>query len=119
MVCAAPATISSLLLLLVLLAGLGRWELPALLAWLAAAAALCTRPGERLAVRLACRFRGPGRAELTALTPLWTAALRHAGVGDGEIDLYVYRDPQKTPSPSAGAASRSAAESSKPSAPDG
>jgi STE24 endopeptidase len=94
MVCAAPAMISSLLLLLVLLAGLGRWELPALFAWLAAAAALYTRPGERLAVRIACRFRRSGPADVAALTPVWTAALRHAAVAVAEVDLYVYQAPQ-------------------------
>ncbi len=111
--------IGSLLLLLVLLAGLGRWELPALFAWLAAAAALCTRPGERLAVRLACRFRRPGPAELTALTPVWTAALRHAGVAVAEVDLYVYRDPQPNALTVGRRSIAPAGESSKFIAPDG
>lgn len=89
----APAVIGSLLLLVVLLAPLGPWELPALLGWLGSAAALRARSGERLAARLSFGFRRPTPAESTVLAPLWAAALRRAGVEATEVDLYVFESP--------------------------
>ena len=89
----APPMFGSLLLLVVLLAPLGPWELPALLGWLGSAAALRATSGERLAARLSFGFRRPTRAESAVLASVWAAALRRAGVDATEIDLYVYRSP--------------------------
>ncbi len=88
---ALPAAVGSLLLLLVLLGGLGPWEGPVLLAWLAGGAATLTRPGERAAVRLCCGFRRPTSAQADALRPVWTAAISRAGIPAGDVDLYVKR----------------------------
>src|SRR5580765_3895952 len=90
-VASVPAMFGSLCLLLVLLGFLGRWEPVALLAWLASAAAVFTRPGERLAVRAALGLRRPGRRQSDALAPVWAKALATAGFGAHQVDLYVQR----------------------------
>lgn len=90
-VTALPAMVGSLLLLVVLAGGLGRWEALVLLGWLAAGAALFTASGERLAVRVGCGFRRPSAAQAVALAPLWAAALRQSGIAADGVDLYVKR----------------------------
>jgi STE24 endopeptidase len=90
-VASVPAMFGSLCLLLVLLGFLGRWEPVAMLAWLASAAAVFTRAGERLAVRAALGLRRPGRWQSDALAPVWAKALAAAGYGAEEVDLYVQR----------------------------
>jgi STE24 endopeptidase len=86
-----PAMVGSLLLLLILFGWMGQWEGLVLLGWLASGAAVFTRMGERAAVAAGCGFRRPSRAQLAALGPVWSAALDQAGVGVGEVDLYVQR----------------------------
>jgi STE24 endopeptidase len=81
--------VGSLLLLLVLLAGLGRWEGLLLLGWLGAGAMVLRPAGERLAVRIACGFRRPTTHQMTFLSPVWAAALQRAGTPAGDVDLYV------------------------------
>jgi len=98
---AAPA-MGSLLLLGVLLAGLGPWQGPALLGWPVCGLALLSGRGERLAVRLGCGLRPPGRAERDALGPVWRAALRRCALDPAEVVLYV----QRCPGPNAYAAGR-------------
>jgi STE24 endopeptidase len=89
----APAMVGSLLLLLVLLAGLGRWEGLLLLGWLGSGAMLLRPAGERLAVRVACGFRRPTADQEALLSHVWTAALQRAGTSAGDVDLYVrHRD---------------------------
>ncbi len=83
--------VQPLLLLLVLFGGLGAWEGPALLAWLAGGAVALTRPGERAAVRLCCGFGRPTRAQADALRLVWAAALGRAGIPAGGVDLHVKR----------------------------
>jgi STE24 endopeptidase len=86
---AAPAMAGSLLLLLVLFGWLGQWEALVLLAWLASAAAVFTRVGERIAVRVGCGFRRPTWTQKVLLEPVWTDALRRCGLNADEVDLYV------------------------------
>jgi STE24 endopeptidase len=81
--------VGSLLLLLVLFGWLGEWEPVALLAWMASGAAVFSRVGERLAVRVGAGFRRPTRAQSALLAPAWSAALARCGVSAGEVDLYV------------------------------
>lgn len=88
---AVPAMIGSLLLLLVLFGWLGSWEPLVLLAWLASGAAVCTRVGERVAVRVGCGFRRPSVQQLAMLEPTWVAALTRCGLAPGNLDLYVQR----------------------------
>ena len=89
----APAMVGSLLLLLVLLAGLGRWEGLLLLAWLGSGAMVLRPAGERLAVRMACGFRRPMADQMALLSPVWAAALQRSGTLARDVDLYVqHRD---------------------------
>lgn len=91
---AVPAMVGSLLLLVVLSGGLGRWQAPVLLGWLVAGVAMFTRRGERIAVRVGCGFHRPSAAQAATLIPLWTTALRQSGIAAGDVDLYVKRDRQ-------------------------
>jgi STE24 endopeptidase len=86
-----PAMFGSMCLLLVLLGFLGRWEPVAMLTWLAFAAAVFTRTGERMAVRVALGLRRPGKRKADALASVWATALGTAGYGEGDVDLYVQR----------------------------
>lgn len=90
---AAPAIFGSLCLLLVLFGWLGQWEPAVMLAWLASGAAVFTRPGERLAVRVSMRLRRPGKRFADALAPAWSEALCRAGYQAGDVDLYVQTSP--------------------------
>lgn len=89
-----PAVGVSLGLLLVLCAPAGGWEGLVLLGWIAAGGVLCVRPGERVAVRLACGFRRPTAAERELLSPAWACALDRAHMNDRDVDLYVQRSRQ-------------------------
>ena len=93
-VTAVPAMIGSLLLLLVLFGGLGRWEALLLLGWLVAGATAFTRSGERIAVGVGCGFRRPSDAQALALAPLWASALQQSGIAAEGVDLYVKRAQQ-------------------------
>ena len=86
---AAPAMFGSLALLLVVLGFLREWEPVASIAWLASGAAVLTRQGERLTVRVGLGFRPPTRRQRAVLAPVWTKALAVAGRRAGEVDLYV------------------------------
>jgi STE24 endopeptidase len=83
--------VGSLLLLLVLFGWLGEWEPVALLAWMASGAAVFSRVGERVAVRVGAGFRRPTRAESALLAPAWSAAMARCGLSSGDVDLYVQR----------------------------
>jgi STE24 endopeptidase len=86
-----PAMVASLLLLLVLFGWLGQWEGAVLLGWIASGAAVFSRVGERVAVRVGAGFRRTTRAQSAQLAPAWSAALARSGLGAGEVDLYVQR----------------------------
>ena len=86
---AAPAMIGSVLLMLVLLGWMGRWEVPVLLVWLAGSVVVMTRVGERIVVRVGCGFRRPNAVQAARLIPLWSQALRRCGVDPRDVDLYV------------------------------
>jgi STE24 endopeptidase len=88
---AVPAMFGSLCLLLVLFGFLGQWEPVAMLAWLASGAAVFTRRGEQVTVRLGQGFRSPSRRQLTVLAPVWAKALAAAGYTAADVDLYVQR----------------------------
>jgi hypothetical protein len=49
--------IASLLLLAFVFGSAGRWEVPLLLSWLTAGVLTLSAAGERVAVRVVCRFR--------------------------------------------------------------
>lgn len=85
----SPAVLGGMLLMLVLTAGLRSWAGPALLLWLSGSALVCTRQGERLAVRLAYRFRRPTSQERQLLEPVWNAALGSCAVAGDRLDWYV------------------------------
>lgn len=89
---ATPAIFGSLMLLLVAFGWMGRWEGLVLLGWLVAASVLCTRVGERAAVRIGCKFRSPTSAQRQLLDAPWASALSRCGVAVGVVDCYVRED---------------------------
>ena len=86
---ALPAMTGSVLLLVVLLGGLGRWEGPALLAWMAAGLLALTRTWERVVLRFVCRARAPMADEAAALEPIRLDVLDRCGLGPDRIDLCI------------------------------
>jgi len=105
---AAPATIGSLPLLLVLFGGMGpRLEGLVLLGWLAFGAVLHSRVGERVAVRVGCGFhRQPPRKQPSCPRP----GRRHCGAASSSFMTFSYTcgaPPRPTRMPPAHAASRS------------
>jgi STE24 endopeptidase len=86
---AIPAMIGSLLLLLVLFGWLGEWEGAVLLGWIGSGAAVFSRVGERVAVRVGAGFRRPTKAQVALVAPAWTSALARAGLAAGEVEFYV------------------------------
>ena len=88
-VAAMPAMLASAGVMLVLLGGAGRWEPAAMLAWLLVGSWALSRPGERVAVRLACRFRRLSPADAALLAPVWREVCLRCGVPAGTVDLYV------------------------------
>lgn len=91
-VAAAPAMVASALLLLVAFGWAGQWDGVVLLAWLAAGLGLLTRSGERVAVRVACRFRRPSAAQRTLVAAVIADAERTCGLRPDELDWYVRRE---------------------------
>jgi len=88
---AAPAMVGSVLLLLVLFGWMGEWEGAVLLGWIGSGAAVFSRVGERVAVRVCAGFRRPTKAQVALLAPAWSSALARAGMAASEVDLYVQR----------------------------
>jgi len=84
---ALPAMVASLLLLVFMFGGAGRWEGPVLLSWLAAGVLTLSAPGERVAVRVVCRFRRLSTVENAHIEPTLIAVLEACGLDD--VDLYV------------------------------
>ena len=76
-------------LTLALTAALGRWQGPALLVWLSVGVLVSTRPGERLAARLALGFRPLSASQQQLLEPVSTAALARCGLAPAAVDWYV------------------------------
>lgn len=90
-VVALPAVVGSTLLMLVLFGWAGRWEPLLMLAWLASGAAVFTRAGERVAVRIGCGFRPLSIRQQELLGPAWLEVLDRCGVSAGGVDLYLQR----------------------------
>jgi STE24 endopeptidase len=88
---ALPAMIASALLLLVLFGWAGQWEPLIMVSWLTCGLFSLTRSGERIAVRLGCRFRRPSPDERAALDPVWTQGLTRCGIDADRFDLYIQR----------------------------
>jgi Zn-dependent protease with chaperone function len=84
---AAPAMLASLLLLVFMLGGAGRWEAPVLLSWLTAGVLTLSAGGERIAVRVVCRFRHLSTVEHARIDPILIAVLEACALDD--VDLYV------------------------------
>ena len=97
-----PAIIGGSLLMLALTAGLRAWATPTFLLWLAGAAVISTRWGERLAVRTMYGFRPLSGWEWQLLEAVVEAALARCDRSSGQLDLYVKPGQQ----PSAHAAGR-------------
>lgn len=91
-VVAAPAMIASALLLLVAFGWAGEWDGVVLLAWLVAGLLLLTRAGERVAVRVACRFRRLSQAQRSVLAGVVADAEHTCGLVPGELAWYVRRE---------------------------
>jgi STE24 endopeptidase len=89
---ATPAMFGSLMLLLVAFGWMGRWEGLVLFGWLVAGSALCTRVGERVAVRTGCKFRCPTAAQRQLLEAPWASALSRCGVAVDAVDCYIRQD---------------------------
>ena len=90
-VSAAPAMAGSLALLLVLFGWMGQWEGLLLVGWVASGVATFSRSGERVAVAVGCGFRRPKPHQVTALAPVWAAAMARAGIEPAGVELYVQR----------------------------
>jgi STE24 endopeptidase len=86
---ALPAMIASLLLLVFLFGGAGRWEGPLLLSWLAAGVLTLGAPGERVAVRVVCRFRRLPTIDHAHIEPTLIAVLEACRLEYSDVDLYV------------------------------
>ena len=86
---ALPAITGSVLLLIVLLGGLGRWEGPVLLAWMVAGLLALTRTWERVVLRFVCRVRAPTVYEAAALESIRLAVLNRCGLEPDRIDLRI------------------------------
>jgi Zn-dependent protease with chaperone function len=84
---ALPSMIGGLLLLVFVFGGAGRWEGPVLLSWLAAGLLALSTSGERVAVRVVCRFRHLSTLEHAHIEPTLIAVLEACGLDD--VDLYV------------------------------
>lgn len=91
MLLTVPAMLAGAAVMLVTLGGLGRWEALAFGGWLGCGTATMTRRGERIFVRVGCRFRRPKPAERAVLEPLWAQVLDHCGIAAGSVELYVQR----------------------------
>lgn len=88
---AVPSMVASLLLMVVLLGLLGRWEGLALLGWLISGVAVLTRVGERAVVRVGCGFHRPNAGQAVLLAPVWATVLERCAIAESEVDLYVQR----------------------------
>ena len=88
---AMPAMLASVGVVLVLLGWAGRWEPLGMLLWLLVGLGTLTRPGERVAVRLACGFRRLSAADDALLAPVWREVCLRCGVSPGSVDLYAQR----------------------------
>lgn len=87
MVAAMPAMLGSTCLLLVLLGFLGRRESVAMLAWLASAAVVLTRPGERMFARAVFGMRRLPDGEARVVAAVWARALHVSGCDGDAVDL--------------------------------
>jgi Zn-dependent protease with chaperone function len=88
-VCAVPTLLGSVLVLVTALGWLGAWSGLVLLCWLLVAAALLSRPIERIGVRLAYSYRPLTSREVAQLDPLRRHALERCGLPVHAVDWYV------------------------------
>lgn len=84
---ASPAMIGSLLLLVFVFGAAGRWEGPVLLSWLGAAVLSVSAAGERVAVRVLCRFHRLSTVERANIEPTLIVVLE--ACRRAEVDRYV------------------------------
>jgi STE24 endopeptidase len=89
--CAVPTLLGSVLVLVVAFGWLGAWSGLVLLGWLLVAVALLCRPIERIAVRLAYRYRPLNSREAALLDPLHRQALARCGLPVHAVDWYVHQ----------------------------
>jgi Zn-dependent protease with chaperone function len=90
-VCALPTLLGSVLVLVTGFGWLGSWSGLILLGWLLIAAALLSRPVERIAVRLVYSYRPLTSREAAQLDPLRRLALARCGLPVDAVDWYVHR----------------------------
>lgn len=91
-----PAVVGGMAVMLVLTAGLGGWQAPALLAWLSVPVLTSARLGERAAVRLVFRFRRLTQRELGVLEPVLQATLARCGLAPQAVDWRVQPGRQRS-----------------------
>ncbi|MDT0263485.1 hypothetical protein [Jatrophihabitans lederbergiae] len=103
---AVPAMVGSVLLLIVLFGWMGEWEGAVLLGWIGSGAAVFSRVGESVAVRVAAGSRRPTKAQVALLAPAWSAALARAGLAASEVDFYVQRSREPNAFAAGGPANR-------------
>lgn len=84
---ALPSVTGGVLFMLVMTAGLRAGQAPVMLLWLSGAAVVCTRAGERLAVR-AIGFHRPSKRQWEILGPICEAALARTGMPAERVDWY-------------------------------
>jgi Zn-dependent protease with chaperone function len=89
--CALPSLFGSVLVLAMAFGWLGTWSGLVLLGWLLVAAALLCRPGERVAVMAAYRYRDLSVRETALLGPIQHQVVHRCGLPDDAIDWYVRR----------------------------
>jgi Zn-dependent protease with chaperone function len=89
--CAFPSLVGSVLVLAMAFGWLGTWSGLVVLGWLLVAAALLCRPGERVAVMAAYRYRDLSVREAALLGPIQHQVVHRCGLPDDAIDWYVRR----------------------------
>ena len=87
--CALPSLLGSLLVLVTAFGWLGSWSGLVLVGWLLVAAAVLSVPGERVAVRLAHRYRDLSVRQAALLDPARRHALHRCGLPPDRFDWYV------------------------------
>ena len=88
-VAASPVMLGGLAVTVLLAGALGPWAPAASLGWLALAGFWLTTAGERVAVRVAYRYRRPSNEQRDALRAAFAVAASRTGIAAGDVDLYV------------------------------
>jgi STE24 endopeptidase len=99
---AVPVMLAGLAVIVLLAGALGPWAPVASLSWLGVAGLWLTAAGERVAVRVAYRYRRPSVEERALLQAPLALARARTGATAGDVDLYVRRGIERSNAYAAG-----------------